>query len=840
WIFTHMFRRGRAYRKKQEVNWCPSCLTVLADEQVILARRSLGEVGSGECERCSTKVIKKDLEQWFFRITKYAERLLNNLDKLDWSEKIKIAQRNWIGRSAGALIKFPLHPPPFSLLPALEVFTTRPDTLFGVTFVVVSPELAKKWMEAGWQASPEVQKYVEESLPRRTEEEGKKEKTGVFSGIYAVNPVNQEKVPVWVSDYVLAGYGTGAIMAVPAHDERDFEFAKKFKLPIRQVVAPYVELTGICTPRPDKPETRKNVVTAIIHNKKNDMYLVLRWPEGRCGFVGGGIEGKERMEEAIAREVREETGYINFEIARVILPSFYGNGFKPRKDINCFDYDTAFLVEIKSEAREALSSEDKNAHEIAWLDEKEVSKCLTLDHHKFMWGRYMKGEECFTGEGLLISSGKFDGMPSAAAEWEIAKLAGGEKKVQYRLRDWIVSRQRYWGSPIPMIFCEACKTKGKGERKDMPGWYAVPDKNLPVVLPFVKDFRPKGTGASPLASVTSFYEVTCPLCKGVARRETDVSDTFLDSAWYFLRYPSVKNKKQAWDPAITKKWLPVNMYIGGAEHAVLHLLYSRFLTMMFYDAKMLSFEEPFTSFRAHGLITKDGAKMSKSKGNVVEPDKYFKAYGADAMRMYLAFLAPFTEGGDFRDSGIAGITRFLARVEKLAKEVLVEANVSLPRKTAKRFHQAIRRISESIVALHYNVAISQLMILLSELEAARQSGPLSKRAFRDFLKLLAPFAPYISEELYQKLFDRKVFRKKDSIHLQPWPAYDPNMAAEDTFQLIVQVNGKTRGTIEAPKGIGEEDARELAFSLGSVKIHAIDGKPPKVIFVPDRLINFVI
>ena len=530
WIFVQMFKNGLAYRKKSPVNWCPSCKTVLADEQVIDAK----------CERCGSEVMKKELEQWFFKITDYAERLLKNLDKIDWSEKVKIAQRNWIGQSRGAEIEFKIKNLEFRI----KVFTTRLDTIFGCTYLVLAPE--NKLIEnlkikiKNWG---EVERYIK-TAAKKTEIERTAEikgKTGVeLKGVKAVNPANNEEIPVYVADYILGHYGTGAIMAVPAHDQRDRDFAKKFKLLII-----------------DKP-------------------------------------------------------LISFE--------------------------------------------------------------------------------------------------------EALKKTNGKKKIQYRLRDWLISRQRYWGAPIPMIYCKECKNKGRGERKDMSGWYAVNERNLPVKLPYVKDFRPKGTGQSPLALVKSFYETKCPECGSKARRETDVSDTFLDSAWYYLRYPSIKEIKSPWNSAVTKRWLPVDMYIGGAEHAVLHLLYSRFTAMAFYDWGLVNFEEPFKKFRAHGLLVKEGAKMSKSKGNVVNPDEYIKKFGADVLRMYLMFLAPFEQGGDFRDAGIMGIKRFLRRVNKLVSNSTYQAVSSKNSKLERLLHQTIKKITHDIENLHFNTAISSLMILFNEME----------------------------------------------------------------------------------------------------------------------------
>lgn len=634
WIFIQMFKRGLAYRKKASVNWCPSCKTVLADEQVLPAGR---QESAGKCERCGSVVQKRDLEQWFFRITKYADRLLKNLDKIDWSERIKVAQRNWIGKSEGALLTFELK----NSEEIIEVFTTRPDTLLGATYMVLAPEneLVNKLKPQikNWAT---VSKYVTQAK-KKSENDRIKEgmvKTGVeLKGVKAINPATKKVIPVWVSDYVVVSYGTGAIMAVPAYDVRDHEFAKKFKLPI--VKAPLVS-----------------------------------------------------------------------------------------KD-------------------------------------------------------------------------------------EMVRRVHGKKKSQYKIRDWLISRQRYWGPPIPMIFCKKCD------------WQPVPEKDLPVKLPYIKDFRPKGKGESPLASVKSFYETKCPKCKGEARRETDVSDTFLDSSWYFLRYPSVKEKKVAWRTGMTKKWLPVNMYIGGAEHAVLHLLYSRFITMVFKDVGLLEFEEPFSVFRAHGMLIKEGAKMSKSRGNIVNPDFYVKRFGADTLRMYFRFLGPFEQGGDWRDSGIAGITRFLNRVWALQKRELRKSESVSP-----WLFVSIKKVTEDISGLRYNTAISELMIVLNRFESESE---LKSKDFEIFLLMLAPFAPFITEELWERPGHKK------SIHLERWPEYKRSISAEKTFELLFQVNGKLRGKTIAKTGIKENEAKEVALRDARVMAHVSGKRVRRVIFVPNRLINIV-
>ncbi len=737
WIFIQLFKNGLAYRKKQAVNWCPSCKTVLADEQVI----------SGKCERCSSKVIKKELEQWFFRITKYAERLLKNLEKIDWSEKVKIAQRGWIGRSEGASIKFPILktsdvPKLTSILRTsdvqnIEVFTTRPDTLFGATYLVLSPEHplledSEKGIGKSIKNWKEVEKYIKKA-DSKTEEERIAEvgiKTGVeLKGVMAINPATKKVIPVWVADYVLVSYGTGAIMAVPAHDERDFDFAQKYKLPIREVISGH-----------------------------------------------------------------------------------------------------------------PMSQKLKRGINIGTSDVQKIDKP-------------------YEGEGTLINSGKFNGMPSERARQEITKFVGGKKKIQYRLRDWLISRQRYWGPPIPMIYCKECANKRRGEQKEMPGWHSVPENQLPVKLPFVKNFRPKGKGESPLALVKSFYETKCPKCGREARRETDVSDTFLDSAWYYIGYLllaenskfKIQNSKFR---ALARRWLPVDMYIGGAEHAVLHLLYSRFLTMAFCDFGLLHFEEPFTKFRAHGLLISEGTKMSKSKGNIVVPDEYIKKFGADVLRMYLMFLAPFEQGGDFRDAGIIGIKRFLERVWKVFSNIRTSdvltcddqklTAISGHRKSPYRrtsdvqklkrlLHQTIKKVTEDIENLRYNTAISALMILFNEIE--KQSGSsfiVHRSSLETFLKLLAPFAPHLTEELWNQLGN------KTSIHLESSPKYNPALIKKEEIELVIQINGKIRDKFSAQINISQKEAERVALSRGKIKAWLKDKKIKKIIFVPRRLINIVV
>ena len=675
WIFLQLLARGLAYKKKAAVNWCPKDKTVLANEQVI----------AGACERCGTMVEQRSLEQWFFEITKYAGRLLDNLEWIDWSESTKTAQRNWIGRSEGAEISFEVlagAAPPTSAAdaPRITAFTTRADTIFGATYMVLAPEhpLVETITAPGQRAAVDSyrQRATKQDIVAR---KVSKEKTGVFTGSYARNPATGRPIPIWIADYVLMEYGTGAIMAVPGHDERDFEFATALDLPIVRVVAGDAETA-------DSP-----LAAALTENEA----------------------------------------------------------------------------------------------------------------------------------GRLVNSGELDGLsvPDAkrrAVEW-LAARGSARAVVNYRLHDWCISRQRYWGPPIPIIYCDDC------------GLQPVPEADLPVILPEIPDFTPDDSGISPLARHESWYRVPCPECGKMGRRETDVSDTFLDSAWYFLRYPSVGHDDVPFDPTLTKKWLPVTSYIGGNEHAVLHLLYSRFITMVLHDAGHIGFEEPYTRFRAHGMIIREGAKMSKTKGNVVNPDAYMEEWGADAFRTYLMFLGPYEEGGDFRDRGISGVKRFLDRLWASVAEARRDGAPDAV--VMRKLHQTIRKVGDDIPALSYNTAIAAMMEYVNVLRAHERTP--HRAEIEPLVQLVSPFAPHIAEELWERLgHDRSVM---DS----GWPAYDPALAAEDTIEIAVQVNGKTRGKVRIPAD--GDQAAALAAARSEPQIAKfITGEPKKVIYVLGRLLNIVV
>ena len=667
WVFLQLYKQGLAYKKAAAVNWCPTDMTVLANEQV----------EGGLCERCGTAVEQRFLEQWFFRISAYAERLLNNLDWLDWSPITKSAQKNWIGRSEGAELSFRV----VGHDETVTVFTTRPDTIFGATYLVLAPEhplVATLTTDAQRDAVQGYQDVTKKQdlIARKSS----KEKTGVFTGATAVNPATGANMPIWIADYVLMQYGTGAIMAVPGHDERDFEFAHVFDLPIVRVVA-----------GPD---------------------------------------------------------------------------------------DAA----------------DTPLGESAYTDD---------------------------AQGRLVNSGAFDGQPVAEAKRTVSEwlTAGGHgsQVVNFRLHDWCISRQRYWGPPIPIIYCDAC------------GTVPVPESQLPVELPFIPDFKPDDSGVSPLARHEEWYRVPCPTCGAPARRETDVSDTFLDSAWYFLRYPSATRSDVAFDTDLTKRWLPVDSYIGGNEHAVLHLLYSRFVTMVMKDAGHIDFEEPFTRFRAHGMIIREGAKMSKSKGNVINPDVYMEEWGADAFRMYLMFLGPYEEGGDFRDHGISGVRRFLDRLWASVRDA--RTDVATDVHVTRQLHRTIKKVGEDSANLSYNTAIAAMMECLNHVRSGDRA--VHRDEVLPLVQLVAAYAPHFAEECWEQL------GHTGSVFDAGWPTFDPALLVDDEVELVVQVNGKVRGKLRVAVDVTQEDAMAAAMADAGVARFVV-GEIKKVIFVPKRLLNIVV
>ncbi len=671
WIFVQLFKKGLAYESDAPINWCPSCKTGLANE----------EVKDGECDRCGTKVTRKRIRQWILKITAYADRLLADLDGIQWPEDVGIMQRNWIGRSEGASVRFALDGRPETV----EVYTTRPDTLFGATYMVLAPEHPLVAAITTQDRKAEVDAYVEAAAAKSDLErtELSKDKTGVWTGVLAINPVNGRKIPVWISDYVLASYGTGAIMAVPAHDERDWEFAVKFRLPIIQVVA-----------EEGSPAARV----------------------GTCGDP----------------------------------------------------------------------------------------------------------EACFSGEGVAVNSGEFNGLSTADFKKAITawleKQGIGKAAVNYKLRDWLFSRQRYWGEPIPVVHCSKC------------GAVPVDEKDLPVRLPEVTSYAPTGTGESPLANIPEWVNTACPKCGGPAKRETNTMPQWAGSCWYYLRYLDPKNPDAFAARDKIDYWMPVNLYVGGKEHAVLHLLYARFWHKVLFDLGFVNTKEPFQRLVNQGMILgEDNQKMSKSRGNVVNPDDIVREFGADAMRVYEMFMGPLVVAKPWATAGLVGASRFLERLWAVSEKPLADAKPDA--ELERLLHKTIRKVSEDTESLAFNTAISAMMVLSNEV-AKLDSVP--RGLWRDFVTLVAPYAPHLAEELWQRMGG------KGSVSKQAWPSYDPALCVDAEIEVPVSVNGKLRDKLVVAPGTAEKELETLALASPKIAEWTAGKQVAKVIVVKDRMVNIVV
>jgi leucyl-tRNA synthetase len=684
WMFLEFFKAGLAYKARMPINWCLTCKIGLANEEVV----------DGKCERCGVETEKRDKAQWMIAITKYAERLLSDLESVDYLEKIKVQQRNWIGKSEGAEMTFQLSISNFKL----SVFTTRPDTLFGATFLVISPELAQKWLEMGWQASDEVRVYVELALKRSEIERSaeNREKTGVATGVTAINPANQKQISVWIADFVLGRYGTGAVFA-DAHDERDFAFAKKFNIPLKATI------------RPDDEKLWSSVQSLDV-----------------C-YTGDGQH-----------------------------------------------FNSDFLNGLRN---------DEAIHKmIVWLEEKGI----------------------------------------------------GQRKVNYKLRDWVFSRQRYWGEPIPLVWCEKCQ------------WVPVPDDELPVRLPEVEKYEPTDTGESPLAAMEQWVNTTCPKCNGEAKRETDTMPNWAGSSWYFLAYVmkgvsstlafpgadfQILNTK--YNSAL-KYWMPVDWYNGGMEHTTLHLLYSRFWNKFLFDRGRVPTSEPYAKRTSHGLIlAEDGTKMSKSKGNVINPDEMVTQYGADAVRLHELFMGPFGEPAPWSMNGLVGMRRFLEKVVDISSSLRGghQADEAIAAKEITRLlHQTIKKVSGDIEQMRFNTAVSAMMIFVN---AVKERGSITEESFETFLRLLCPFAPHLANELYEQIGGTEF------LETLAWPTCDPELAKEEWMEIGVQVNGKLRGAVHVASDADEETVKELALQDENVKKYFAGQEIKKIVYVPGRILNIV-
>ena len=673
WLFLKFFERGLAYRKYADGNWCSDCQTVLANEQVV----------GGRCERCDSIVEKKPLDQWFFRITDYADRLLEGLDRLDgWPEKVKVMQRNWIGRSEGAELLFPIKDGDGR---SIEVFTTRADTVYGATYMILSPEHPLLLdLVRGTTPEDSVNAFVQrmKRADRFDRESAETEKEGMFTGRYAVNPFTGEDIPIWTANYVLMDYGTGAIMAVPAHDQRDLDFARKYELPVRVVIQP----------------------------------------------PGSELDGQHMT-------------------------------------------------------------------------------------------------EAYTGIGRMVNSGAFDGLPNdeaAEAMTREAQAKGtGRKAVSFHLRDWCISRQRYWGTPIPIVHCDECGM--------------VPADELPVELP--RDVKLTGKGPSPLSLVEDFVNVPCPRCGGSARRDTDTMDTFVDSSWYFLRFADPHYTEATFNEEAVKRWLPVDQYVGGVEHAILHLMYARFFTKVLFDMGMVDFDEPFTNLFTPGMVTKDGRKISKSRDDGVEVDDMLNKYGADTLRLFVLFAGPPERDLEWSDRGVEGMHRFIKRLWRLSVALPSDAEKGVDGEVSelrRRMHRTIRKVTEDIERIHFNTAISAIIELLNAAYTEENEPADVADVVDTIVLLLAPFAPHVTEELWHRQ------GHSGSVHHQPWPGFDAEMASREEVTVVVQINGRLRDRMVVPAGMAEDEIRELALDSERIKQRLANREISRIVVVPDKLVNIVV
>jgi leucyl-tRNA synthetase len=991
WIFLKLYEKGLAYESYEPINWCPSCQTGLANE----------DLDGNACERCGTTVEKKPMRQWILKITAYADRLLEDLSLLpDWQEHIKESQRNWIGKSEGAEIDFPLDlndgvkrvvllhgkggsatggpklwlkekleklglevqipsmpntdtpdaseqadyvqqnctldehtvivghsfgglvilrllergikvkraafvATPFSItyidgkprptvasefkkgfdfatikknaefvllydtndsivqmsdgeklahelggylikgvarknhynghqepdvfsvcVPAIRVFTTRPDTLFGATYMVLSPE--HPWVMRAIDPRHNVLKnkkdvaaYVATAAKKtEIERQENKDKTGVIlEGVQAINPADGEKIPVYVADYVLANYGTGAIMAVPAHDERDFEFAQKFNIPIKQVVAPIYESTVPGQkPRSDLPiDSMRDAVMCIVKHWDRDEYLCQQWREFDVrSLPSGGIEVGEDIVETGKREIVEETGYTGAKFVRQLGGFSYVHFYHQIKKSNMLARFRYLYFELKDGEQITVSAEEDAKHANVWKKKEDVRDFLNITEAGQIWNRFaeMTEDTPFVGEGYVVNSGEFDGTSTADAKQKITDKYG-QKKTTYKLRDWVFSRQRYWGEPIPMIHCPT------------DGLVPVPQKDLPVKLPEVKKYEPTGTGESPLAAIDKWVNVKCPKCGGRAKRETNTMPQWAGSSWYYLRYMDPNNKKALVDKKKEKFWSPVDLYVGGAEHATRHLIYARFWHKFLFDIGAVATSEPFKRLISVGLIqAEDGRKMSKRFGNVINPDDIIKMYGADSLRVYEMFMGPFTDAIAWNTNSMIGARRFLERVWRLKEKSKIKSPTSDG--VEKLLHRTIKKVGEDIQNFKFNTAISTMMIFVN---AAEKEG-IPRKQLLTFTKLLAPFAPHIAEDIWNEIGG------KGSVHRSSWPTYDDQYLHDTTVTIMIQVNGRLRGQFEASATISEADARDEAEK--TVPQWIAGKRIIKVIFVPGRLVNFVV
>ena len=809
WIFLKLFEMGLAYEKEAPINWCPSCKTGLANEEVI----------DGKCERCDTPVEQKNMKQWFLKITEYADRLIDDLKDLNWPEYIKISQKNWIGKSEGAEIKFKIKNSKLDI----TVFTTRLDTIYGCTYVVIAPE--NKLIDElsnNIKNINEVKKYIEECKNKTDLERTdlNKDKTGIkLEGIFAINPFNNKNVEVWVADYVLNSYGTGAVMAVPAHDERDYDFAKKYNLEIKNVIEP---ITG---EKRENEEYRKSIV-ALLKNPKTNKILSINWGEKLGGniLIGGGAKDGEDLLDTAIREVKEETGYKNFKLinrSEKINHHYFAFSKNVSRGIDAYGFYFELIDEEKEDQK--LEEDEKGKFVVEWLDAKDLENKIKDPLHYYLFQKFINNK-LYTEDGILFDSGEFSKLGSEDARKKMIEKAEkegfGKKQINYKLRDWLFSRQRYWGEPMPIVKCEKC------------GNVAIPEKELPLLLPDVENYEPTGTGESPLASITSWVNTTCPKCGGKAKRETNTMPQWAGSSWYFLRYIDPHNEKEFASSKSLKYFMPVDIYFGGAEHTTVHLLYSRFWNKALYDKKIVPVSEPYQRRVQHGLIMgEDNRKMSKRWGNVINPDDVIEKYGADTMRTYIMFMGPYEDSSAWSTTAINGMNRFINKVWKLQEKEIVD--IEDDKETLILLNKSIKKVGEDIERISYHTAISQLMILLNYISLKEK---ISENLFNTYLKLLAPFAPHIADEMWHNMNGEDV----GSIHLEKWPEYNDKLILDEEVKFVISVNGKMRDIINIEKDLEEKDILDIIKNNIKVQKYIQEQNIKKTVFVKNKMINFVI
>ncbi len=804
WQFLQFFKHGMAYKAKKNINWCPKCKMGLSNE----------DSSGGVCERCGTQVVQKEKEQWMLRMSDYAEDLIDGLNDTDFQERTKVAQINWIGKSTGAEVDFKLK----QVNEKLTVYTTRPDTLYGVTFMVIAPEHPYVDLYSGLiKNMNEVIDYREQTNKKTEFERTQlvKDKTGIkLEGLSAINPINNKEIPIYISDYVMMNYGTGAIMAVPAHDTRDYDFAKKFGIDIIQVLE---EETG--TPHSD--ESKKNSIVAIVYDEKQDKYLTINWGNngGRL-FVGGTIKENESSLECAIREIAEETGYTDISLVKT---SFKINHhyYAYNKDKYFNIQATPFLFTLNSDKTVSQNLDDDEKFKVEWVSKDIIQKEIVDELHKKSF-EYTVNETAMVGDGIHINSDVLDGLHKEEA---ISKMISyleekgiGRKKTNYKLQDWIFTRQRFWGEPIPLIYCDDC------------GWVAVPDEDLPVLLPNVAEYEPTDDGESPLARIDEFVNTTCPHCGKPAKRETDTMPNWAGSSWYWLRYMDPHNDKEFASREALEYWGKVDWYNGGMEHATRHLLYARFWNQFLYNIGLVPNKEPFKVRASHGMILGEGGvKMSKSLGNVINPDDIVAEYGADTLRTYEMFIGDYEKEATWSEQGLNGCKRYLDRVVRLGEKV--NDSLEYSSELEKDIHKTIKKVTEDIDALKFNTAVSSLMILLNKME---KMDSISKKDYRTYLTLLNPIAPHITEELNEE------YQLGNAICESSWPSYEEDKLVDSEKEIAVQVNGKVRATILVHIDDTDDIIKEKALSEDNVKKH-IEGKEiVKIIVIKGKIVNIVV